>query len=94
MEAGLVDIDPKDEDLQSQLGSIRYEELPNGRIKVESKKELKARGLPSPDRADTLMMVTAPTGGFVRAYTDPTTGAYNRPSRGTLTSDLLDKPMM
>jgi hypothetical protein len=94
-ESGLVDIDPDDEDLQSQLGSIKYEEDSAGRIKVESKKELKKRGLPSPDRADTLMMITAPMEEWLDAYIDPTTRLpIPRPDEQTLTSDLLTKEML
>lgn len=55
-EAGEVDIDPADEELASQLGSIRYELDSKGRIKIESKDDMKARGMPSPDRADAMML--------------------------------------
>ncbi|BAE74024.1 phage terminase large subunit [Sodalis glossinidius str. 'morsitans'] len=33
----------------------------NGRVKVESKKDMKKRGIPSPNRADALIMAFAPT---------------------------------
>ena len=94
-EAGLVDIDPEDKVLQGQLSQIKYWEESNGRIRVESKKEMKKRGLRSPDRADTLMMVTAPFDDWTDAYSDPTTG-LNRHRTGseTLTGDLLDRPML
>jgi hypothetical protein len=89
-EAGLVDIDPKDEELQSQLASIKYEEDSAGRIAVETKKEMKKRGLPSPDRADTLMMVTAPMDDWTGMYTPaPDPGVEQEPE--TLTGDLLTK---
>lgn len=93
-EAGLVDIDEKDEDLQSQLGSIRFEEDSAGRISVETKKSLKERGLPSPDRADTLMMITAPMEEWLDAYVDPETRQRTERKDHTLTSDLLDKEML
>lgn len=35
----------------------------NGRVSVESKKKLKERGVPSPDRADAFIMAFAPTEG-------------------------------
>lgn len=92
-EAGLVDIDPADEVLQSQLGSIRWTQDSAGRISVETKKEMKARGLPSPDRADTLMMVTAPMDDWTEAYSDELTGIRQSPS-DTITGDLLDKPLL
>lgn len=42
---------PNDEELIAQLTTPKYD-MPNGRIKVESKKEMKKRGLKSPDKAD------------------------------------------
>ena len=35
----------------------------NGRVKVESKKDMKKRGIPSPNRADALVMAFAPVQG-------------------------------
>jgi hypothetical protein len=88
----LVDIDPDDEVLQAQLGSIKWEMDSKGRITVESKKDMKKRGLPSPDRADTLMMVTAPfADDWTAAYpTSPSTADTD----GSLTADLLTKEML
>lgn len=89
-EAGLVDIDLRDEVLQSQLASIKYEEDSTGRIIVESKKDMKKRGLPSPDRADTLMMVTAPMDDWTGMYTpQEEPGVVVEPD--TITGDLLRK---
>lgn len=93
MQDGLVDIDPKDDKLQAQLGSIKWWEDSLGRINVETKQQLKDRGLPSPDRGDTLMMITAPMEEWVSAYTDPLTGLL-RQQEHTLTSDLLEKDML
>lgn len=89
-EAGLIDLDPKDETLHAQLTSIRWSLDSAGRIRVETKEEMKKRGLPSPDRADTLMMVTAPMDDWVDAYADPDPGAMLRPKEPeTITGDLL-----
>lgn len=60
-ENGEADIDPNDDDLAAQLGSIRFEYTSKGQIKIESKDDMKARGLPSPDRADAVMLACAPT---------------------------------
>lgn len=90
---GLVDIDPDDDKLHAQLGSIKWWEDSLGRICVETKKDLRERGLPSPDRGDTLMMITSPMEEWVSAYTDPMTGLLRTPEH-TLTSDLLDKDML
>lgn len=56
MEEGLVDLDPDDEDLASQLQSRRWHRDSAGRIHVESKEKMAERGLPSPDRADAAVM--------------------------------------
>jgi phage terminase large subunit len=45
-----------DETTIGQLASIRYEIDPQGRLKVESKEQARARGVPSPDRAEALML--------------------------------------
>ena len=55
-ELGAVDIDPNDDELASQLSSMRYGLDSKGRIKIESKDDMKDRGLPSPDRADAMML--------------------------------------
>jgi hypothetical protein len=50
-ETGEVDIDPDDDVLAAQLGSIKWTLDSRGRIKIESKNDMCKRGLPSPDRA-------------------------------------------
>lgn len=55
-EAGQVDIDPNDDELASQLGALRFEYTGRAQIKIESKDDMKARGMPSPDRADAMML--------------------------------------
>jgi hypothetical protein len=42
-----------DDKLAAQLGSIKWGIDSRGRIKIESKGDMRKRGLPSPDRADT-----------------------------------------
>jgi hypothetical protein len=60
MEHGLIDIDPDDALLIEQLGDIIYEDsLPHGAIKIESKEEMKKRGVKSPDAADTVYYAAA-----------------------------------
>jgi hypothetical protein len=51
-----VDLDPDDEDLAGQLAGLKYKITSRGQIQVETKKEARARGLPSPDRADAVML--------------------------------------
>ena len=54
-----IDIDPDDEDLAAQLGSIKWKLTSRGQVQIESKDEMRKRGLPSPDRADALAYVFA-----------------------------------
>src|SRR5205823_12687154 len=58
-EHGEVDIDPDDEVLAEQLCSIRYDVDSRGKIQIESKDEMRARGMASPDRADALALAFA-----------------------------------
>lgn len=53
---GNIDIDPDDDELISQLASIKYKRDSKGRILIESKEDMKRRGMPSPDRADAVML--------------------------------------
>jgi hypothetical protein len=60
------DIDPLDEELAAQLTSIKWF-VTHGRIQIESKEQMKRRGLPSPDRADAFMMATSALDSFIEA---------------------------
>lgn len=51
---------PDDADLIAQLSSRKYSFVSGGKQKVESKKEMKERGLPSPDEADCMLLVCLP----------------------------------
>ena len=53
----------EDELTISQLASLRYEYLPDGRTIVESKKNMAKRGARSPDRADMFMLACTTGGG-------------------------------
>lgn len=57
LQEGLLDID--DEEMAAQLSGLTYKFDKRGRIWIESKDDMRARGMPSPDRADTLMMACA-----------------------------------
>lgn len=59
MMRGEVDLDPLDEELAAQLGSLRWLRDSQGRIQIESKDAMKKRGLPSPDRGDAVAMLFA-----------------------------------
>lgn len=51
---------PNDDDLVGQLSCRKYGFTSNGKQKVESKKEMKDRGLTSPDEADCILLVCLP----------------------------------
>lgn len=58
-EKNQVDLDPLDEDLAAELASIRYKRTSHGKIQIESKQEAKNRGVPSPNRAEALVLTYA-----------------------------------
>lgn len=65
-ETGVVDLEgrPEDlEDLTAQLSSIGYGFSSNGKIRVESKDDLRKRKLPSPDLADAIALAHAEAAG-------------------------------
>jgi hypothetical protein len=65
-EDGEVDLPAhgEDDDLISQLGSIKWSLDSKGKIGIESKEDMKKRGLPSPDRADACVMSAINTAGL------------------------------
>ncbi|MCH8116404.1 MAG: hypothetical protein IIB25_13115 [Chloroflexi bacterium] len=52
---------PNDEELIGQLASIRVEYTSRGQLKVEPKETMRRRSLPSPDKADALLLAFAPS---------------------------------
>jgi len=61
----LIDIDDADDDLAAQLVDLRYKRNSRGKIQMESKDDIKARGRPSPDDADALMLASLSYTGIV-----------------------------
>lgn len=59
-ERGEIDIDAKDEDLAGELVEIRYKRTSTGKIQIESKADAQKRDVPSPNKADALMLACAP----------------------------------
>ncbi len=47
---------PHDAELMAELASLRYRFNSRGKVLMESKQDMKRRGLPSPDKADALML--------------------------------------
>jgi hypothetical protein len=80
-----IDIDPFDDVLAAQLGSIKWRVDRWGRIFIESKEDMKRRGLPSPDRADACMMAATGLGVL--------SSAPSQIPVATITGDLLRRVM-
>lgn len=89
-EAGELDLPEQgeDDDLISQLGSIKWKVMPGGKIAIESKEDMRKRGMPSPDRADAIMMALA--AGISIYVPNSVKKSVNNTS---LTNDLLDRKM-
>jgi hypothetical protein len=81
-EDGWLDIDPEDSDLAGQLAAVKYRINRHGQIVVESKDEMAARGVTSPDRADALCYALAP---------DPAKNEMRVQEDRMVTRDLLSK---
>lgn len=78
LEDGQIDLDPDDQELHAQLQSIKWFVDSGGRIQIESKDDMRTRGVKSPDKADAAVYATVKR----------TRMAIMAP-RGGLTSDLL-----
>jgi len=85
---GHIDIDPDDEELATQLQSMKWKVNSAGKIQVESKEEMKKRGLPSPDRADSLMMASVDDAMWPDILN---VGSSSTSTGDSLTGDLLGK---
>lgn len=58
-EDGAIDLDPNDDELAAQLAALRYKYTSRGQLLIESKDDMRKRGMPSPDRADAVMLACA-----------------------------------
>jgi hypothetical protein len=84
MEEDLIDLDPEDDMLAANLGSVKWGVDSAGRIFVESKDDIRDRGLPSPDYGDAAVLSTVGGGGW------GTSEGYLAPPP-SLTGDLLTR---
>lgn len=92
MEDGQVDLDPNDTDLAAQLQQPKWWLDIKGRINVERKEQMAERGLPSPDRADAVIMAEfGPVPGSSAAPHPKKSGGKPKPR--SQTGDLLNRPM-
>lgn len=97
LERGELDLDPRDDELAAQLGSLRWRVNSRGQILIESKDEMRARGLPSPDRADSVAMGLAPRSAAAFVAAEASGDEWWREDLGagritgdSVTGDLLD----
>ena len=80
---------PDDEVLAQQLTSRRCSANKNGKLNLESKTEMKARGLSSPDRADAVVLAVAAKGSI-----DDILMEYVRPSLSEIFADMSEGDAM
>jgi hypothetical protein len=84
MEEDLIDLDPADETLHGQLQSVKWNTDSAGRIYVETKEDMRERGVPSPNHADAAVLSTVTVGAIPDRDQKPAT---------SVTSDLMTKVM-
>lgn len=90
MEDGLVALDPNDEELAAQMARIKWRPHARYVCEIETKKEMRKRGVKSPDRVDAVAMA------FTRPESLPSPSAEDLIRRGgsqTLTGDLLERAL-
>jgi hypothetical protein len=82
-ERGEIDIDSLDSELAKQLVAIKWKMTSRGQIAVESKEEMRKRGVPSPDRADALV--------YSFSYMDAASVDVESHAGESITGDLMTK---
>jgi len=83
LENGLIDLDREDEELQAQLQNIKWWVDSGGRIQIESKEDMRERGVKSPDYADACVYSTVAKAPMV----------YQPTMNASIASDLLTMDM-
>ena len=74
---------PRDERLINELATVRYSFTSNGKIQIESKEDIRRRGLPSPDLADAFVLTFGSDAG-VAAYGTRYSSQWQKPIRRNL----------
>jgi hypothetical protein len=87
MEDGLIDLDELDDDLQAQLGVIKWKNDSTGRIQIESKEDIIKRLKVSPDYADAAVMSVLEIG---MENLDEFLELLKRNKTGSITKGLLE----
>ena len=77
---------PDDQDLVADLTGVEYDVTMKGQIQLEKKKDMKKRGLPSPDMADALALTFAvKVNEYMNEFAEP-----ERPRRSRQSSGIRD----
>ena len=92
-EDGEIDIDPDDDQLATQLGSIKWKLDSKGRVRLETKEEMAKRGVASPDHADAAVLSWMPGARWSAVHEQNRDAARREQEPTTLTGDLLEKAM-
>ena len=66
-----------DEDLIGQLSTRKYSITPRGKVALESKRDMKKRGLRSPDRADAVVLAFSEARSASVVVGEPVTSSYD-----------------
>jgi hypothetical protein len=66
LEAGRFSL-PDSDSLQADLVSVGYKYTSDGKLLLESKQDMRKRGVPSPDEADAVALCFADPSGFPRS---------------------------
>lgn len=74
---------PKDDDLLAELVSVKYKFTSSGKLQIESKDDMKRRGLNSPDHGDAVCLTFAVEGATVM-HGGSLTSDWNQPLRRNL----------
>jgi phage terminase large subunit len=73
---------PSDDRLKAELATVRYNYTSSGRVKIESKSDLKKRGVASPDSADAFVLTFASDAGTVMGRSGRHMGRIKRAIAG------------
>ena len=79
MQTSLLDIDPKDEKLLDEMLMIKFKFSPKGGIQIESKDDMRSRGMKSPDNLDSAVYACAEIDAIIN-------GAYSEMEIGSMVS--------
>ena len=74
---------PRDEHLIGELATVRYKFLSSGKIQIESKDDIRKRGLASPDLADAFVLTFASDAG-VALHGSSFSSSWNKPIRRSI----------